>query len=86
MKKTIVFEIPEEVLDAVKIPPDELEEEIFKELALAFYKRGILSAGNAAHLAKMTRWEFEELLGYHKIPRHYTEDDLEDDIKYGLGR
>jgi len=33
----------------------------------------------------MTRWEFEELLGERKIPRHYTEADLEEDIRYALG-
>ncbi|OFZ19314.1 MAG: hypothetical protein A2Z20_04080 [Bdellovibrionales bacterium RBG_16_40_8] len=86
MTRTIVLEIPEEILDAVKIPPDELEEEMRKELALSFYKRGIISSGVASRLAKLTRWEFEELLGRHKITRHYSETDIEEDIKYGTNR
>lgn len=83
MGKTIVIDIPDEVLDAIKIPPDELEEQMRNELALSFYKRDVMSSGAAARLARMTRWEFEELLGKRKIPRHYSEIDLEEDIKYG---
>ena len=79
------LEIPAEVIDAVKLPPKEMEQEFRKELALALYQRGVLSLGKARLLAKMTRWEFEELLGQRKIPRHYTQRELEEDIRYGLG-
>jgi predicted HTH domain antitoxin len=30
----------------------------------------------------MNRWEWEELLGSRKIPRHYSEEDLDQDIAY----
>jgi predicted HTH domain antitoxin len=30
----------------------------------------------------MTRWEFEELLGRHGISRHYTEQNLDEDLDY----
>jgi len=36
-------------------------------------------------LARMTRWQFEELLGKRRIARHYTTEDLQEDIRYGLG-
>lgn len=52
-------------------------------LALALYGRAVLSSGNAAALAGMTRWQWEELLGARKIPRHYTEEDLCIDSAYG---
>jgi predicted HTH domain antitoxin len=81
----IVLEIPGEVLDAVKFPPGEIEQEFLKELALALYQRGALAIGPARLLAGVTRWEFEELLGQRQIPRHYTGQDLEEDIAYGLG-
>ncbi|MCD4693010.1 MAG: UPF0175 family protein [Calditrichales bacterium] len=77
---TISF--PEDILEAIKFPPTVREKEILKELALALYVRDILSLGKARSLAKMTRWEFEELLGQRKIIRHYNEEDLEEDIKY----
>jgi len=51
----------------------------YKELALALYKRGILSSGKSCALAGLSRWEWIELLGQRKIPRHYTAGDLEKD-------
>ena len=33
----------------------------------------------------MSRWEFEDLLGKRAILRHYTAEELQGDIQYGLG-
>ena len=81
----MTLDIPAVVLEGTRLPSQELEEEFRKELALALYRRGILSLGKARLLAEMTRWQFDELLGQRKIPRHYTEENLEEDIRYGLG-
>lgn len=81
----LTLEIPGEVLEAMKLPRGEVEKELRKELALALYQRGVLSLGKARALAQMTRWEFEELLGQRGILRHYTEADLEEDIRYAFG-
>jgi len=83
--RTLTLDIPPDVVDAAKLPQDDKKREFQKELAVALYQRGILSLGKARVLAQMTRWEFEELLGERKIPRHYTESDLEDDIRYAAG-
>ena len=81
MKNDLHLLIPEEILEAAKLPPEEIEKEFLKELSLALYNRQILSFGKARALAKMTKWEFEDLLGERKIIRHYTEEDLNEDIK-----
>ena len=81
----MTLQIPVEVLAAVRLPPQEIEREIQKELALALYQRGILSIGKARLLAQLTRWEFEELLGERQIRRQYAEVELEEDLAYGLG-
>lgn len=78
----LVLKIPGDVVDALRLPPDEVDAELHKELALALYQRGVLSSGKACRLAGMTRWEFEELLGQRKILRHYTEENLDEDIEY----
>ena len=78
----LVLEIPEEVQAALRLPPDELEGELRKELAVALYRRQVLSLGKARTLAGMTRWQFEELLGEREVPRHYSEDDLQEDLRY----
>jgi predicted HTH domain antitoxin len=83
--KELLLEVPAEVIEATRLPYDEIEQEYRKELALALYQRGILPLGKARLLARMRRWEFEQLLGQRKIARHYTETDLEEDIQYALG-
>jgi len=81
----LILEIPEDVIRSLKLPPAEIEVELRKELALALYHRGILSMGKAKMLARMTRWEFKELLGRRHIPHHYTGEDLEEDLHYARG-
>lgn len=81
----ISLEIPTAVLRAARLPSKEVVREFRKELALALYRRGVLPLGKARLLAQMTRWEFEDLLGKRRILRHYTDTDLEEDIRYGLG-
>ena len=68
----LVMRIPGDSVDALRLPPDEVEDTLHKELALALYQRGVLSSGKASVLAGMGRWEFEELLGQRQIRRHYT--------------
>lgn len=86
MKTTrLVLEIPRDVLDAVKLPPAEMERELRRELALALYERGALPLGKAHILAEMTRWDFEDLLGARRVARHYSAADLQEDIEYGHG-
>lgn len=80
------LEVPAEVLEALRLPAAEVEGELRKELALALYRRGVLPLAKARLLAKLDRWQFEQLLGERQIPRHYTGDDLEDDIQYAHGR
>ena len=77
-----VLKIPGDVMEALRLPPDEVETELRKELALALYPRGVLSSGKACALAGMTCWEFEEVLGQRQIRRRYTKKNLEEDIKY----
>ncbi len=76
------LKIPEEIINALRIPPDDVEAELYKELALALYQRGILSSGKASALCGLTRWQFEELLGLRQVKRHYGEAELEEDLKY----
>lgn len=85
MPKQLTLEISEEIVENVKLPPDEVEQALRQELALALYARGIVTSGTGRRLAQITRWEFEELLGKRRIPRHYDEDDLDEDLAYARG-
>lgn len=76
----LTLQIPPEVAEALRFPPDAVDAELRKELALALYQREALPLGKARQLAGMTRWAFEEILGERRIPRHYTAADLEEDL------
>ncbi len=82
----LLVEIPEDVSDALRLPPGEQERELRRELALALYQRGILAFGKSRRLAGMNAREFDQLLGERKVVRHYSEEDLRDDIEYGNRR
>ena len=78
----LILEISDEVQAALRIPSGEVEQELKKELALALYQRGALAFGMARKLAELTVGEFDELLGERSITRHYSEDDLQEDLKH----
>jgi len=76
------LEIPDDVVEAIKLPPEEKNRELLKELAVSLYQRGVLNFGKARALAGMDKWTFDILLGKRHIKRHYTEENLNEDIKY----
>lgn len=76
------IEIPEEVYDALRLPEDEREGMLREELAVSLYARGALSFGKARELADLSSGEFGRLLGEREIDRHYTTEELEEDLEY----
>ncbi len=77
-----LLEIPEDVLTSIKIPKKELEKALKIDLAVALYQKEAISLGKARKLAGMSKWEFLEELSKRKIPRHYTEKELEEDLNF----
>jgi predicted HTH domain antitoxin len=78
-------ETPEDVYRSLRVPRAEVEETLRVELAVALYQRGARALGKARQLAGMTRWEFHELLGRRRVARHYTGEDLDEDIAHARG-
>jgi predicted HTH domain antitoxin len=79
---TIMLEIPDSVVRAMRLPRKEQTRQLKMELALSLYAQGILSFGKACELAETTKLEFSLFLGKRNIPRQYDEQDLQDDIAY----
>ncbi len=79
---SVTLEIPAEIVQCVRVPPQEIEERLRLEMALALYAQNLLSSGKACALARLTRWEWEELLSKRQIPRHYCEADLTEDLAH----
>ena len=74
--------IPDDVVSALRLPPDQAESEMRKELALALYQRRVLGLAKAAALAEMTRWDFEQLLCQRHVERPFSNEDLADDLAF----
>ena len=69
-------------MKSMKIPRSDQELVLKLELALALYQRGILAMGPARRLAGTSKREFLEELGNRKIERHYTREELEEDVAF----
>jgi len=83
---SILLEIPDSVVRALRLPPMEQRYQLIQELAVMLYAQGILSLGKARELAGLSKVQFGLLLGRHHVPRHYRPEDLEDDLAYAGGQ
>jgi len=81
----IHLEIPEAVAGSIRLPTPEVEKRLLAELSTALYAQGILSFGKAAELANLSRYAFADLIAERNTPRHYSEDDLAEDLHYAGG-
>ena len=79
---TFHLDIPESVAQSLRLPAPEVVPRLRTELAVALYARGILSFGKASELAEASRFAFADLVAQRDIPRHYTEDELTQDLDY----
>ena len=73
--------LPEEVLQSAKIPRQDWDATLKRELALQLYREGMISFANARRLAEIDKLEFHFLLGERQIPRQYDVDDYERDAE-----
>jgi len=78
----IVIRVPRDVVEGARVPEEEFERMARIELAVALYARGVLSLGQARRLAGISKWEFLEELARRGVERHYTREELEDDIAF----
>jgi predicted HTH domain antitoxin len=77
--------IPNDILSSMKIPRGDQEQVLKLELAFALYQRGMLAMGPARRLAGISKREFLESLGKRRIERHYTIEELEEDLAFAKG-
>jgi predicted HTH domain antitoxin len=78
--------IPESIAGSLRLPVSEIEPRLRAELAIALYAQGILPFGKASELAGISRYGFAGLIGQREIPRHYTENELTQDLEYAGGQ
>lgn len=56
------------------------EQEVKRELAMSLYAARKLTLVQAADLAQMSLFDFQVLLRDRRIPQHYDDADLEQDL------
>jgi predicted HTH domain antitoxin len=81
----LTLNIPDSVLQGLRIPEEEVAQRLRTELAIVLYAQGALSLGKAAELSQMNRMLFGELVGQRGIARHYGDAELAQDVSYGRG-
>lgn len=74
------LEFNDEIQNALRIPPEEQEGRLRRELALRLYEKGLLSLGKARQLAGMEKWDFLFFLAQEGIPRQYDMNELDRDL------
>jgi len=79
---SMALSIPDAIVQAIRLPEEQIDSELMKELAVTLYQRGYLSFGKSRELAGMGKYEFGQLLGEREVSRHYGPAELEDDIAY----
>ena len=77
----LTLELSADLLEALRLPPEEQEKRLQQELAVRLYQKGLLAFGKARQLAGMTKWQFSFLLGEEGIFRRYDLEELDEDLK-----
>ncbi len=77
----IKIEVPEQVVQALKLPGKDAKQELIKLLALKLYEKGILGLGKARELAGVSKLQFLSLLKEEGVDLNYDIEELEEDLK-----
>lgn len=77
---SIVFEMPDPVLHAIRLPEQEVPSRLRRELAVCLYAKQLLGFGKARELSGLTVWEFHELLASEQVPRNYDIEEFDKDL------
>jgi predicted HTH domain antitoxin len=72
----ITLEIPDDIADALRFPPNRASEELRREFAVFLVKEGILPRYQARKLAAMERVAFEDLLARRGVSWEGTADEV----------
>ena len=77
----MILEISDDLVEALRVPPEEKQARLRQELAVRLYEKGLLSFGKARELARMSKWEVHLLLSEEGIVRRYDVEELEQDLR-----
>jgi len=75
------LDLPDDISAALEGRWSDLPRQALEALAVEGYRTGALTEGQVRRLLGLeTRFQVHALLKDHRVPLHYTEADLEDDL------
>ena len=82
----VTLEIPDAIAGQLSVQPAERQAQLLLELGCSLYARGSISLAEGAEMAGLSRMDFGWELGERGIPRHYTQENLAEDLAYAGGQ
>ncbi len=83
---SMTLEVPDDIQRALRVPEPERQTRLLVELACALYHREILSFGKAAELSRLSQFRFGQELVERGMARHYSEEDIAEDLAHAGGQ
>lgn len=74
--------IPDSVLQSMRLPDPQIEQELLKQLAIALYRKSMLSFDAARELAQMECHEFGQIVGEKNLTRRCHPFDTNGNLVY----
>ena len=79
---TVTVEVPESAFSALRRSPEEFAREMRIAAAIQWYHQELISQGNAAEIAGLTRADFLEALFRAKVPAcQVTVEELKEELE-----
>ena len=79
---TITVQVADALLEELATSPEELDREIRLAAAIHLYSRGLISQGQGAEIAGLSRWEFIQSLGRAGVPAcQVTSEELTEEME-----
>jgi len=78
---TLYLQIPDEIFNVLKLPPDRAEEELQQEFAVFLVKEGLLAPSQARTIAKMDRLAFQDLLARRRVQWGGSPEEALEDLE-----
>jgi predicted HTH domain antitoxin len=79
---SIQLTIADSVLNAIRLPAEQMEQELRKELAIALYQKTLLPFEAASDLAQIEQCEFAQIVGAKEVMRRCRLTDINGNAVY----
>lgn len=79
---TITVQVSDALLEDLAASPEELDREIRLAASIHLYSNGLVSQGQGAEIAGLSRWDFIQALGRAEVPAcQVTSEELTEDVE-----